>query len=66
MLKSVCIYIDYFVDCSVGYYGQNCSLQCPFNTYGKQCQMFCECPEDSCNFAAGCQKNEKGNQLKVI
>lgn len=53
-----------FVECEAGYFGTNCSSRCPYNSYGKECQMVCKCPEDSCNFAVGCQEDKLGNLLR--
>ncbi|XP_078333664.1 uncharacterized protein LOC144625649 [Crassostrea virginica] len=50
-------------ECENGYFGTNCSSQCPYNSYGKACQMFCNCPEASCNFAEGCPEDDPGWSL---
>nr|XP_022290030.1 N-acetylglucosamine-1-phosphodiester alpha-N-acetylglucosaminidase-like [Crassostrea virginica] len=50
--------MDRCIECKVGYFGENCSLQCPYNTYGKDCQQFCLCSEDECDNQRGC-RNEK-------
>lgn len=52
-----------FVECEAGYLGPNCSVRCPYRSYGKQCQMVCNCPEASCNFAVGCQEDKVGKLL---
>lgn len=49
-----------FIECRVGYIGTNCSEPCPYNSYGKGCQMTCNCIQDDCDFALGCKKNKPG------
>ena len=50
-----------FVECDVGYVGKNCSVPCPYNSYGERCQMTCNCTKDECDFIRGCDKRECGN-----
>ena len=52
------------VECKVGYFEENCSLQCPYNTYGKHCQQECLCSEDECDFQQGC-RNEKSGKVNL-
>lgn len=56
----------FFVECENGYFGTNCSSQCPYNSYGKACQMFCNCPKAYCNFAEGCQEDDRGTLIDNI
>lgn len=37
-----------------GYHGVNCSIQCPFPTYGIRCQKYCTCSKDLCDVSTGC------------
>lgn len=48
------------LECKVGYWGVNCTLPCPFNSYGRACQMNCDCSEDECDLAVGCQNGTIG------
>ena len=50
----------YFIECSVGYIGNHCSLPCPYPSYGKGCQKFCSCRKDECIFNLGCEEKLKG------
>ncbi|XP_048769999.2 platelet endothelial aggregation receptor 1-like [Ostrea edulis] len=40
--------------CSPGYFGVNCSTQCPYPLYGHTCQSVCLCNMDACSPANGC------------
>ncbi|XP_078333635.1 scavenger receptor class F member 2-like [Crassostrea virginica] len=46
------------IECRVGYIGANCSEPCPYNSYGKGCQMTCNCIQDDCDFVLGCKKDK--------
>ena len=52
--------ISFYTECSVGYIGNHCSLPCPYPSYGKGCQMLCNCRKDECIFNSGCEKKLKG------
>nr|XP_022290204.1 cell death abnormality protein 1-like [Crassostrea virginica] len=42
--------------CMPGYFGENCSQQCPYPSYGIRCQGgFCDCDEDLCDVSTGCK-----------
>lgn len=41
-------------ECIQGYHGADCSMQCPFPTYGIRCQKYCTCSKDLCNVSTGC------------
>nr|XP_022290070.1 multiple epidermal growth factor-like domains protein 10 [Crassostrea virginica] len=41
-------------ECKPGSFGRNCSLICPFPTYGKKCQNKCNCDNETCNAITGC------------
>nr|XP_022292179.1 uncharacterized protein LOC111103303 [Crassostrea virginica] len=44
--------------CVEGFFGPNCSLQCRFPSYGKHCQLECNCSMELCNHISGCPKQE--------
>lgn len=43
-----------FSECMQGYHGVNCTMQCPFPTYGIRCQKYCTCSKDLCDVSTGC------------
>lgn len=43
-----------------GYHGFNCTLQCPFPTYGIRCQKYCNCSKDLCDVSKGCSTLDNG------
>ena len=51
------------LECSPGYTGPNCSIQCPYPTYGEKCQGYCDCDRDSCDFTTGCTLLTTGTYL---
>uniref|UniRef100_A0A8W8JLB4 Uncharacterized protein n=1 Tax=Magallana gigas TaxID=29159 RepID=A0A8W8JLB4_MAGGI len=40
--------------CMPGYSGINCTVVCPYPTYGHNCQGLCDCDEDICDVSTGC------------
>ena len=44
----------YFEECSPGYAGPNCTIQCPYPSYGDICQGICKCDKDTCDISTGC------------
>ncbi|XP_078324061.1 uncharacterized protein LOC144622553 isoform X1 [Crassostrea virginica] len=54
---------NYFLDngickvCLPGYFGMNCSSQCPFPSFGVLCSDTCQCNATECNHVNGCQSN---------
>ncbi|XP_056016761.1 multiple epidermal growth factor-like domains protein 10 [Ostrea edulis] len=44
------------VSCALGYFGMHCPEQCPFPSFGNECQLSCNCSKHQCNHAKGCQK----------
>lgn len=49
--------------CLPGYSGVNCSLSCPYPSYGVECQQSCNCIQDSCDVSTGCIINNKDDEL---
>ena len=45
----------YILECSVGFYGFNCSRKCRYPNYGEICQLSCACNETLCDAAFGCE-----------
>lgn len=43
-------------ECKIGYFGPNCTLQCPPNTYGNNCAGYCTptCAVIDCHHIYGC------------
>lgn len=52
--------------CEVGYKGVDCETECPFPSYGRECQLICACEETDCDFVNGCRRSLNGNVLKKI
>nr|XP_022294825.1 uncharacterized protein LOC111104940 [Crassostrea virginica] len=50
----------FFVACSIGFQGPNCTFICPFPSYGKDCQLECRCSESLCSHVDGCNTSNKG------
>ena len=46
---------DLFLDCSAGFFGDNCSESCPFPQYGLLCNETCDCSNSSCHQIYGCR-----------
>ncbi|XP_048736423.2 cell death abnormality protein 1-like [Ostrea edulis] len=40
--------------CAAGYFGINCSEQCPYPKYGDRCRHHCDCGIDTCDKTNGC------------
>ena len=58
------LYVDYILaitmpsgECKSGYFGPNCTLQCPPNTYGNNCAGSCTptCAVIDCHHIYGCK-----------
>ena len=50
-----------------GYYGENCSFQCPYPTYGKRCQGKCVCDKDMCDISTGCKiRTGTASEMQLI
>ena len=61
----ISIHFQYFflLGCPPGYVGLNCTLQCPYPTYGFRCSGRCECDKDSCDFSTGCRHITTGKHI---
>lgn len=49
------------IGCLPGYIGMNCSLKCPYPTYGIKCQEICNCGDEQCDVTTGCNTVTTGN-----
>lgn len=56
-----CFDLLWFIECLPGYTGLNCSDKCPYPSYGKNCQGFCNCSEIQCDILRGCNNITSGN-----
>lgn len=56
-----------FIECSVGCSGDNCSVVCPSDSYGKLCSQTCDRHSISCNHIFGCNVTEgtTGNAFEI-
>ena len=44
-----------FPDCSEGFFGPNCSISCPYPSYGRRClDGDCNCSKELCDARNGC------------
>ncbi|XP_056000573.1 uncharacterized protein LOC125653700 [Ostrea edulis] len=41
-------------ECVPGFYGYNCTSECPYPRYGWRCGFWCTCPISECNHQYGC------------
>lgn len=56
-----------FIECSIGYSGDNCSVVCPSDSYGKLCSQTCDSHCISCHHIFGCNVTEEttGNTFEI-
>ncbi|XP_062597135.1 multiple epidermal growth factor-like domains protein 10 [Saccostrea cucullata] len=54
------------VECDIGYIGVQCNRTCPYPSYGFECQQYCKCQEELCDFALGCRLPECRNGYKGL
>lgn len=61
------LYVYQFIECSVGYSGDNCSVVCPSDSYGKLCSQTCDSHCISCHHIFGCNVTEEttGNTFEI-
>ena len=52
--------INYFEECGPGFSGPNCTILCPYPTYGDGCQGLCDCDKNTCDFSIGCKISTTG------
>ena len=48
------------LECHPGYIGPNCTIQCPYPTYGELCQGYCNCRKENCDVSTGCRAPTTG------
>ncbi|XP_078334363.1 laminin subunit alpha lam-3-like isoform X1 [Crassostrea virginica] len=41
--------------CTPGYTGLNCTIRCPYPSYGENCQRNCTCSKEDCDVSTGCR-----------
>lgn len=51
---------ELFLACGKGYNGTNCSMTCPYPTYGQNCQSNCNCIFKDCDHRNGCNRTKGG------
>lgn len=49
--------------CMPGYTGINCTDACLYPTYEHNCQGFCDCEKDICDFSTGCTQITTGTNM---
>lgn len=49
--------------CIPGYHGINCTIVCPYPSYGPACQGFCDCKKDMCDVSTGCTQKTTGRTI---
>lgn len=49
--------------CIPGYHGKNCTIVCPYPSYGPGCQDFCDCKKDMCDVSTGCTQKTTGRKI---
>lgn len=45
----------HLLECMAGYTGLNCTIRCPYPSYGVNCQGTCNCSEEDCDVSTGCE-----------
>ena len=46
---------NFLLECMTGYTGFNCTIRCPFPSYGDNCQGNCTCSKEDCDVSTGCR-----------
>lgn len=49
-----------------GYNGINCTITCPYPTYGHGCQSVCDCSKDMCDVSNGCEPITTGKYVVYL
>ena len=52
--KKLIMCMLYLIECPAGFLGDNCSISCPYPSYGKLCNHMCGCAKSSCHHVYGC------------
>lgn len=65
-IKPFCFLIIILLACGKGYRGNSCAGKCPFPSYGVDCQMICNCIEEDCDPANGCNNPSTGVHIFLI
>ena len=53
--SNICFLLKFYLECMAGYVGPNCTIRCPFPSYGDNCQGNCYCSEENCDVSTGCR-----------
>lgn len=43
-----------FSACQDGFVGKGCKTPCTYPTYGRNCDLICDCKKEYCNVSMGC------------
>ncbi|XP_056013519.1 multiple epidermal growth factor-like domains protein 10 [Ostrea edulis] len=51
--------------CRGGFYGRNCTIPCPYPTFGWNCQLKCICSSEDCHHTYGCKRTPPEDYLSL-
>ena len=54
------------VVCLPGYFGMNCSSECPFPSFGFLCDDACLCNTTECHHVKGCRRNINIERITTV